>query len=427
MRADLIDAPDGEPRPDGARYEVVDAKLARTAKGRAVAQTAFYSQLLAELQGAAPRWLHLALGTGELASFKVADFAAYERQTRRLLTEFIEADTGANPPADTYPEPVEHCAICRWSPACTARRRADDDLSLVAGITKGQRRRLKEAGISTRRGFAAVDPLPALRGTSRESLERARFQANLQVTSEDAGVIAYELLEPDRDPEGELVPNRGLLALPEPAEGDLFFDIEGARYYSEDGREFGLQYLFGIVDTAERPPRYTQFWAFDRAGEKRAFEELIDFITSRRRERPGLHVYHYNHYEPTAVDHLSELHETRQEAVGRLMGRFATREDEVDELFRLGVFVDLYRVVRQGLQAGVESYSIKRLEPLCGYSRVVGLRDATSALVSFEVALDDGSGGSDAEASRRGVVAGYNEDDCRATLALRDWLESLAS
>jgi hypothetical protein len=47
-------------------------------------------------------------------------------------------------------------------------------------------------------------------------------------------------------------------------------------------------------------------------------------------------VYHYNHYEPTSVDHLSELHETRQEAVGRLMGRYATREDEVDELFRLG-------------------------------------------------------------------------------------------
>ena len=48
------------------------------------------------------------------------------------------------------------------------------------------------------------------------------------------------------------------------------------------------------------------------------------------------------------------------------MGRFATREDEVDDLFRRGVFVDLYRVVRQGVRAGVESYSIKRLEPLCG-------------------------------------------------------------
>jgi predicted RecB family nuclease len=436
VRAELIPAPDGEPRTDVDRvhYEVVDAKLARSAKGRAVAQTAFYSQLLADVQGGVlPRWLHLALGTGELASFKVNDFAAYQRQTRRLLSEFIGADTGGNPPADTYPEPVEHCAICRWSDACAGRRRADDDLSLVAGITRGQRRGLKAAGIETRRAFAATDPLPALRGTSLQALGRARSQAVLQVASEDAGSLRYELRAPAVDPDGALVPNRGLLALPEPAVGDLFFDIEGARYYSEDNREFGLQYLFGIVDTADVDaagvPRYRQFWAFDRAGEKRAFEELIDFIVVRRRERPALHVYHYNHYEPTAVDHLSELHETREEAVGRLMGRFATREDEVDELFRLGVFVDLYRVVRQGLQAGVESYSIKRLEPLCGYSRVVRLREATEALVSFEAALDDGSAADASddspEAELRAVVAGYNEDDCRATLALGDWLESL--
>jgi predicted RecB family nuclease len=430
VRAELIAAPDGEPRTAVERdhYEVVDAKLARTAKGRAVAQTAFYSQLLVDVQGGVvPRWLHLALGTGELASFKVTDFAAYERQTRRLLSEFIDADTGASPPADTYPEPVEHCAICRWSDSCKARRRADDDLSLVAGMTRGQRRGLKAAGIETRRGFAGTDPVPALRGASRESLERARSQAVLQVASEDAGAIAYELLAPAVDADGALVPNRGLLALPEPVAGDLFFDIEGARYWSADNKEFGLQYLFGIVDSADvdaaGAPAYRAFWAFDRAGEKRAFEELIDFITARRAARPGLHVYHYNHYEPTSVDHLSELHETRQEAVGRLMGRFATREDQVDELFRLGVFVDLYRVVRQGLQAGVESYSIKRLEPLCGYSRVVRLRDATEALVSFEAALDSGSGAREVALQR--VVAGYNEDDCRATLALRDWLETL--
>jgi RNase_H superfamily len=132
-------------------------------------------------------------------------------------------------------------------------------------------------------------------------------------------------------------------------------------------------------------------------------------------------VYHYNHYEPTSVDHLTELHGTCQEAVGRLMGRFATREDEVDDLFRLGVFVDLYRVIQQGVQAGVESYSIKRLEPLCGYRRRVDLREATASLIAFEAALEDGTALGDA--GRQRVVAGYNEDDCRATLALRDWLE----
>jgi AAA domain len=129
--------------------------------------------------------------------------------------------------------------------------------------------------------------------------------------------------------DGALVANRGLLALPEPAGGDLFFDIEGARYYSEDGRESGLQYLFGVVDTAEADgaglPRYTQIWAFDRAGEKRAFEELIDFITERRARHPGLHVYHYNHYEPTSVDHLTDASPEEAREVARLAEQLTGR------------------------------------------------------------------------------------------------------
>jgi len=425
VRADLLAAPDGETRPEGAWYEVVDAKLARTAKARAVLQVAFYSALLTEMQPVAPRWMHLALGHGEMASLKASDFAAYERQVRHRLVEFVGGDHGAYPFADPYPEPVEHCAICRWRRTCTARRRDDDDLSLVAGIARRQRQELKAAGVTTRRALAACAKLPDLPRLGPDSLARVQRQARLQVASEDRGRTLYELVDPERDGEGALVANRGLLALPNPVEGDLFFDIEGSRHFSDDGKEFGLQYLFGIVDTADADeagrPRYRQFWAFDRAGEKSAFEELVDFITERRKTHPGLHVYHYNHYEPTSIDHLSELHETRTEAVGRLMGRFATREDEVDALFRLGVFVDLYRVVRQGVRAGVESYSIKRLEVLCGYRRQVALEEATEHLIRFEAALDEGSGSTDTTSQR--VVAGYNEDDCRATLALRDWLE----
>ena len=100
VRADLLPVPDGEPRPDGPHYEIVDAKLARTAKARAVLQTAFYSRLLAELQGIEPRWMHLALGViGDFAAFKVADFAAYERQTRQrrrlgLVEQYSDRLTG---------------------------------------------------------------------------------------------------------------------------------------------------------------------------------------------------------------------------------------------------------------------------------------------------------------------------------------------
>lgn len=262
VRGRLLPAPDGEPRPGGADFEVVDAKLARSAKGRAVAQIAFYSHLLAQLQGSAPRWMHLALGGGEFSSFKVAGFAAYERQARRVLSDFIAGGDGGGPPA-TYPDPVEHCAVCRWAARCAARRRTDDDLSLIAGITKGQRQALKAAGVATRRGFAALTALPEVGRASRAPLERAWSQAKLQVASEDSGRVPHELLAPERDDAGDLIGNRGLLALPEPATGDLFFDIEGARFYSENPAEPGLQYLFGIVDTADADasgtPRYHPF------------------------------------------------------------------------------------------------------------------------------------------------------------------------
>jgi predicted RecB family nuclease len=417
VRAALLGGGDG--------HEVVDAKLARSAKAAAVLQATFYSRQLAEVQGEAPKHLHLALGDRRLVPFRVAALAAYERQVDAMFRDATAAEP-AFPVVDTYPDPNEHCVSCRWSRTCATRRRGDDDLSLVAGISARQRGALQAAGIPTRRALAAAETLTAVDGAGSEGLERLRAQARLQVAAEDDGRPRWELIAPERDSDGALVPDRGLLALPEPAPGDLFFDIEGARFWSDDAGEFGLQYLFGIVDSAElddaETPVYHAFWATDRASEKRAFQAVIDFIAERVATRPGAHVYHYNHYEPTTMGHLADAHQTRTEVLGRLMGRHATREDEVDDLLRREVFVDLYRVVRQGVRASVESYSIKRLEPLCGFRRSVELAALNEEMIRFEVDLDRGHAVLDSP--RAETVRGYNEDDCRSTLALRDWLEA---
>ena len=108
------------------------------------------------------------------------------------------------------------------------------------------------------------------------------------------------------------------------------------------------------------------------------------------------------------------------------MGRYVTLEDEIDRFLRAGVFVDLYAVVRHGIRASVESYSIKKLEPLYDFQRTVGLPDAGAILAKVQASLElgdfDGIG-----MEERAAVAGYNRDDCLSAWRLRDWLEKVRS
>jgi len=377
-------------------YEVIDAKLAREAKGGALLQILLYSELLAGVQGVQPEHAHLALGGPEprMETFRVADFAAYFRSVKgRFLTYLRTAP--ADPPL--APEPVPHCDLCAWAPRCDKERRDADHLAFVAGITRGQRRALEPRGVRTLTALAELPkPVPKLEGVSAAALERVRDQARIQLEGRRRGEPLHELLEP-------IVPEQGLAALPEPSDGDLFFDLEGDPY----ALTLGIEYLFGFVD---RDGNYTGWKALDREAEKEVFERFVDFVMERLERYPDMHIYHYAQYEPTALK--------------RLMGRHATREDEVDRLLRGKVFVDLYRVVRQGLRASVESYSIKRLEPFYGFKRSVDLRSASSALASFEAWLELGRTGQHDDELLETIVR-YNEDDCASTLALRNWLESL--
>ena len=85
--------------------------------------------------------------------------------------------------------------------------------------------------------------------------------------------------------------------------------------------------------------------------------------------------------------------------------------------------MDLYRAVRQGIRASVESYSIKKLEPLYEFERTVDLRDAGSSIVEFETWLELVEGRRRCRRSST-RIAGYNRDDCVSTWQLRDWLEA---
>ena len=378
-------------------YEVVETKLARSTKATALLQLCFYSDLLARIQGVEPHWMHVVLGgAASPECFQVQRYIAYFRKVRSEFEMAWKLET------DTYPEPTEHCKVCSWFPRCDTRRRADDHPSLVAGISRNQRKALAERAVSTVAALAKLPlPLkPKIERIGAAALLRIREQARLQVQGREEGRLIYELLDGVGD-------GNGLAALPAPSSADLFLDLESNPYVLDQG----LEYLIGVVtlpQNSDEEPNYETLWSFSRSEEKNAFETFIAKVMERWRRNPEMHLYHYAPYEPTAIK--------------RLVGRHGTCVDEVDELLRAGVFVDLYRAVRQGIRASVESYSIKRLEPLYGFTRAVPLHDANFALQSYEAAMALGNDLGEIGDLLK-TIEGYNRDDCLSALRLRDWLE----
>jgi uncharacterized protein len=392
-------------------YEVTDTKLARETRGSTMLQLCLYSDIVGAAQGRLPERMHVVSPARGFTSesYRVEDFMAYYRFVRARLERAVDAAAAPGAPAGNllavapdglYPDPVEMCDICRWWSGCDRRRRDDDHLSLVAGITRAQRVDLGEWRVPTMAALAAL-PLPLERRPargSRESMQRVREQARVQVEGRARGAPVHELLPRE--------PGAGLARLPAPSPGDVFLDLEGDAFVGTAG----LEYLFGHVTREGGAPRYHAAWALEPAAEKAAFEVFIDQVMARWAADPGMHVYHFAPYEPAALK--------------RLMGRFATREAEIDRMLRAGRFIDLHAIVRQTLRASVEKYSIKDLEAFYRFARAAALEDVRPRLRTVEHALElerpEAIGAED-----RAVVEAYNRDDCLSALALRDWLEAL--
>ena len=387
--ADFLERVPGETHLGDWGYEVHDTKLARQVKPYHIVQLCLYSEFVGQIQGVAPKEIHVILGTGEGKSFPLADFAAYYRRMRAAFRARIE-----NGLSESYADKVAHCGLCAWTGLCDRRREADDHLSRIARITRSQIEKLNVAGVRTVAELAARNGDAPLGGIGRETFERLAQQARLQVDQRKTGKPSYELLEPELDPDK---PRRGFALLPKPSNGDVFFDIEGDPFYED-----GLEYLWGVTYVDDGDECFRAFWGRDRAEEKRAFEDFIDFVIERRRRYPDMHVYHYASYEPTALK--------------RLMGLHATREDEVDGLLRGNVLVDLYRVVEQSMRISQPSYSLKKIEAFYMDQRDASVTDGEDSILKFEEWL-----GTDDDALLDWIRT-YNQEDCHSTLLLRNWL-----
>ena len=372
-------------------YEVADTKLARSPKSKFLIQLCFYAELIAKIQGIAPSQVHLYFGDGSERSYRTADYSAYFSMVCERYLNFIGALQEKQSTA-TYPEPISHCALCAWSEACGKRWVEDDHLSQVANITHSQIQRLGAGGVTTLEGLASLPDGAPVADLNPVVLAKLMHQANLQLNKRRTGENQVELLEVDQE--------RGFARLPIPDQGDLFFDMEGDPF--EEG---GLEYLFGVGVAVDGQFRFHDFWAHNRAEERRAFEAFIDFVTNHLRTHPAAHIYHYAPYETTSIKRLMSFH--------------GTREAEVDSLLRRGKLIDLYKVVREGIRVSEPRYSIKNLETFYAEKRSGEVKDAGSSIVWYERWKETG------DPQLLEAIRSYNEDDCRSTWQLHQWLLGL--
>ena len=316
-------------------YEPHDTKLARSAKPAAVLQLAWYAEEIAAIQGRLPERLHVVLGheRGRDATGRPTSTRTCASRRRGC------ARTSSSRPGDV---PVAVRALLALRLRLGLPRSAGRTTTTSRGSPRSAATRSGSStrvDVTTLTGLAESPPICASAGSPPAMLETLRDQAALQLHRYRTGELTRTACSSRRPararPAAGAVARRPLLR-------------HGGRSVLRPGRRARVPVRRALARSRTAGPTTRPFWAHDRDGEQRAFEQFVDFVGERRRAYPDMHVYHYAAYEPSTL--------------ARLMGAHATREEEIDELLRGEVLVDLLQVVRQGLRAGVESYSLKEIE-----------------------------------------------------------------
>jgi uncharacterized protein len=366
--ADLLERRPGHSALGDWTYEPVEIKTARAVKPVYRLQLAFYAHLLSESLGAWPELAHVILLDASRESFPLAQVrGTYEA----ILDQLHAIAAGYEPPVHIGAT----CGDCPWEPTCLPHAEATRDVSLTYGLQRRVAQGLRNRGVATLAALADIEPAELAQWTGVKP--QAARQLVLQANALEQGVAIWH----------------GAASFAA-GERDLYFDIEG-------DPEHDVLYLFGVLvrgvgsDGAARE-EYRAFVAERPEEERRAFLELLDFFESM----PGATIYHYHHYERSALRQLGERHDVAPGRVAALLDRLR----------------DLNRDLIQSVVLPVYSYSLKAVAKSLGFRWTHPEASAAQSMFWYSSWLKSGE--------RRFLdwAIEYNEDDCRATRLLKEWL-----
>ncbi|NET49500.1 MAG: TM0106 family RecB-like putative nuclease [Merismopedia sp. SIO2A8] len=358
-------------------YVSTDIKLGKRPKADYQIGAAFHAYLLAHIQGQWPESSWLILRYNREYEVNLADQLP---KFEEILVDCITMVQQQQEPAVFISR--NRCDLCHWFSHCYSIAQKEEHLSLLPGVTPSRYAHLQRLNLTTVEALAhATSPsLSSLPGFGQQTAYKLVRQAQSTYYNK-----ALKLESPakglDYPPLHQWIPT---------APVELYFDIESAPE--------GLIYLHGVV-VVDRTTNTTTFHGL-MAAEPEEEEVIWQQFLALTARYPTAPIFHFCPYEVQTVKKLGEMYGTPLSVIDPLVQRF----------------VDLHDRVVHAATLPIESYALKAIARWVGFEWRDAQANGAQSIFWYDQWLETG------DRTYLNHILCYNEDDCRATWKVKDWL-----
>jgi predicted RecB family nuclease len=369
-------------------YVPVDIKVGRatkstaseTAKTEYAMQLCAYAELLEHAQGVRPQVGYIIDRTGESVEVDLSAFAATYADIRARYSAVAAGEDATIPGWST-----KVCPQCAWRDRCWRVLETTDDLTTMSAIGIPKREKLWAIGVRTVADLAAADPdtLATTKGLGKVA---RMWPVRARAVKERRPL----LLRPWTPPAVDIEISYDVENLTDP-----FVYLHGLLVRPTGGRAFG-DADFTEVDFGSFEP----VCATHRDTEEAVWQRFLAKIEALTRHASFV-VYIYSSHERTVLRRLRETF-GGSEALTRF-------EDAM---------VDLCAIAKRSVVFPTDADGLKTIAKFVDFHWRDADPGGSQSITWWRSYLADPQAN---EALRDRVLA-YNEDDVRATFAIRDWL-----
>jgi len=431
-------------------YITTDIWLSKRPKLEYQIIAAFHAQVLASVQETKPETAWLMLRKKGLCSVNLGQRTP---QMFQILDDCIQMIENRDKPEVFISR--QKCNLCGWYTICHAEAESIKHLSLLPGVTASRYARLKTLGITDVEALAnassellaeypefpervAFDVVqqaeshllnqPLLREEERRKKEEGRHDTDFDTDtgindrqerrSENSEELNSSEIVPDildnilndvaveevkiraNKPATSSIPAPILRKKPIPYSQSVFLPIAPIELYFdiEAEPELNLDYLHGVlvVDRSNNTEKFHGFLAESAAEEGAIWQQFLELMWTY----PIAPIFHFCDYEVKTFKRLAKLYNTPAYLWKPVLKRF----------------VDIHKQVTQKAIMPVESYALKPIARWLGFDWRDAKANGAQCVCWYDDWLKTG------DRSLLEAIVRYNEDDCRATYVVKDWL-----